>query len=235
MQNARVLALVTSAARYEKVGYRTGLWLGELTHVHDALAEAGHQMDVVSVRGGQVPLDPVSLLPPVLRMGGTEKRYADPGYMRQLDATRAASEVTADDYDAIFLAGGHGTMFDFRDPTVTRLVSDFAGQGKAVSAVCHGPVGLLDATGADGSPLLSGRSVTGFSWAEEKAAFRGDAVPFNLQDELSQRAGNYSKAPVPMAKKVVVDGPLITGQNPTSAKGVGEALVEALDAAPEHV
>lgn len=229
-RKARVLALVTSAYRYEKTGQRTGLWLGELTHVYDVLTKAGHRVDVVSVAGGVVPLDPVSLMPPVLKLGKTDKRYQDPEFMALLDHTPSVVDVDADDYDAIFLAGGHGAMFDFDDPEVAALVADFADDGKIVAAVCHGLAGLLDVRVADGSRLLDGREVTGFSWAEEKAAARADAVPFRLQDALKKRAKKYSKAALPMGKKVVVDGALITGQNPMSATGVGEAMVKALKA-----
>lgn len=226
--HAKVLALVTTADRYLKTGHRTGLWLGELTHVYDVLTKAGHEVDIVSVSGGTVPLDPVSLMPPMLALGDTDKRYEDPVFMSLLDNTRSIAEANPDDYDTIFLAGGHGTMFDFVDQSVADLVARFADGGKPVAAVCHGPVGLLDVRLADGSALLAGRKVTGFSWAEEKAAGRAEAVPFSLQEQLSEAAGSYVKALVPMGKKVVVDDNLITGQNPTSAAGVGEALVKAL-------
>lgn len=225
---ARILALVTSADRYLKTGYRTGLWLGELTHVYDVLIRAGHRVDIVSVSGGTVPIDPVSLMPPVLKLGATDKRYEDPAFMALLDDTDAIADVDPDAYDAIFLAGGHGAMFDFVDSEVAELVASFADAGKVVAAVCHGPAGLLDVPLADGTTLLQGRKVTGFSWAEEKAAGRADAVPFNLGKQLKAEAGRYTKARVPMMKKVVVDGDLITGQNPTSATGVGEAMVKAL-------
>ncbi|MDN5570207.1 MAG: type 1 glutamine amidotransferase domain-containing protein [Propionibacteriaceae bacterium] len=225
---ARILALVTSADRYLKTGQRTGLWLGELTHVYDVLTKAGHRVDIVSVSGGTVPLDPMSLMPPVLKLGATDKRYEDPRFMALLDDTDAIDDVDPDDYDAIFLAGGHGAMFDFVDFGVAELVAAFADEGKVVAAVCHGPAGLLDVQLAHGTTLLAGRKVTGFSWVEEKAAARAKAVPFNLQKQLKAEAGRYVKARLPMAKKVVVDGNLITGQNPTSATGVGEAMVKAL-------
>ncbi|MGO4956143.1 type 1 glutamine amidotransferase domain-containing protein [Luteococcus sp. Sow4_B9] len=223
----RVLAVVTSAGEYQKVGYRTGLWLGELTHFHDVATKAGHEVDIVSIDGGNVPLDPESLTAPMLLMGGTGKHYEDREYMNLLQDTRSVRQVSADDYDAIYLTGGHGTMFDFDDPHLASLVADFWQEGKVVSAVCHGPCGLLEVE-IDGIPLLQGRKVTGFSAAEEKLAKRDDAVPFSLQDELKARGAKYTKALRPMAEKVVVDGKLVTGQNPMSATAVGKAVVDLL-------
>jgi len=225
---SKILALVTSTDRYLTTGHRTGLWLGELTHVYDVLTEAGHDVDIVSVDGGTVPIDPVSLMPPILKLGDTDKRYEDPVWMGLLDDTDSIDGVDPAEYDAIFLAGGHGAMFDFVDQEVADLVATFADDGKIVAAVCHRPAGLLDVRLADGRRLLEGRKVTGFSWTEEKAANRDDAVPFNLQEQLTADGAKYTKARMPTAKKVVVDGLLITGQNPMSATGVGEALVKAL-------
>jgi len=224
----RILAVVTSCAEYRDAGYRTGLWLGELTHFWDAVTEQGHQVDVVSIDGGMVPIDPESLGHAVLAMGGTGAHYRNPQFMAMLRNTRSVAQVRASDYDAIYLTGGHGTMFDFDDEHLAGLVADFARQGKVVSAVCHGPAGLLNVS-VDGKSLLRGRKATGFSWTEEKLAKRADAVPFSLQDEMKKRGAKYTKALRPMAEKVVVDGMLVTGQNPTSAKAVGEAVAKLLD------
>lgn len=223
----KILAVSTSAHRYEEAGYRTGLWLGELTHFYDVLVRAGYEVDIASVAGGPVPIDPVSLMPPVLAMGGTDQRYADPTFMALLDQTPALADVNLADYDGIFLAGGHGTMFDFVGGPVSEAVTHFADAGKIVSAVCHGPAGLLGVRLSNGQTLLEGKQVTGFSMAEEKAADRADCVPFHLEERLAAE-GVYDKAAIPMAKHVVVDGNLITGQNPTSAAGVGQAVAEAL-------
>ncbi|WP_234948692.1 type 1 glutamine amidotransferase domain-containing protein [Corynebacterium sp. CNCTC7651] len=119
-------------------------------------------------------------------------------------------------------------MFDFDSEDLSRAVAHFADAGKIVSGVCHGPCGLLGVTLADGSSLLAGKKVTGYSWAEEKLARRAEEVPFSLEERLEAEAGEYSTATVPMTKHVVVDGNLVTGQNPMSASGVGEAVVELL-------
>jgi len=204
------------------------MWLGEFTHFYDVLTAASHEVTLASVDGGAVPIDPVSLKTPVIQMGGTNKRYEDPEFMSLLDDTPAITDVTLDDYAGIFLIGGHGTMFDFAGDEVKKAVAYFADNDKIVSAVCHGPCGLLDVTLANGSKLLDDRTVTSYSWTEEKLANRTDEVPFSLEDKLREQADEYTTAKIPMTKHVVVDGNLITGQNPTSAAGVGEAVLKVV-------
>lgn len=235
--NRRILIIATSADEYEKVGYRTGLWLGELTHFWDVAEEAGYAMDIASPKGGKVPIDPESLLVSGLATavgleGAMSERYKDRAFMDRLTDVKRIADVNANDYDAIYLTGGHGTMFDFvRNGELSRLIADFHYEGKVVAAVCHGPCGLLDVRLGDGSKLLSGRKVTGFSWREEEMAKRDDAVPFSLEHALAEEGAKFEKAAIPFASHVVRDGLLITGQNPSSAKPVGEAVVEALQAA----
>lgn len=223
MGSMKILALSTSVHRYETSGLRTGMWLGEFTHFYDVLTKAGHEVDLASVAGGNVPIDPVSLKTPVIQMGGTNKRYEDSEFMSLLDDTPAITEVDLDTYDGIYLIGGHGAMYDFPTEPVTSAVDHFAAAGKIVSAVCHGPCGLL------GTSLIDAHRLTGYSWAEEKLAQRTEEVPYSLEDRLAEQAAEYSTAKIPMTKHVIVDGNLVTGQNPMSATGVGEAVVELLE------
>lgn len=224
-----ILIIVTSVGEYQKVGFRTGLWLGELTHFWDVAEEAGFDLTIASIDGGDVPIDPESLSHDFLADLGTEKRYADRKYMNLLKGTNSVSEVNVADYDAIYLTGGHGVMFDFpQSPELAKLIADFYESGKVVSAVCHGPTGLLNVKLANGDHLVKDKNVTGFTWKEEELAQRGEAVPFNLQEELASRGAKYSLADEPFAPYVVEDGRLITGQNPGSAKGVAEAVVNQL-------
>ena len=186
-----------------------------------------------------MPLDPQSLMMPEMghnsRLGGdVTNHYRDKQFMDQLNRTLPLSEVSAADYDGIYLAGGHGTMWDFRSPELGRLLTEFYERGKYVSSVCHGPVGFLEAKLSDGRWLVHDKDLTAFSWAEEKADNRDDVVPFNLEEELKARGARYSKAVVPLGKHVVEDGLLITGQNPASARGVGEAVARRLrETAPQ--
>lgn len=232
-RTGKILIVVTNVDQYDNVGFRTGLWLGELTHFWDAVEEQGFESHIASPSGGWVPLDPQGLMMPEMghnsRLGGdVTSRYRDKQFMDRLDRTLRLVEVDAADYDAIYLAGGHGTMWDFRSPELGRLLVDFYESGKIVSAVCHGPVGFMEARLSDGSWLVQDKDLTAFSWAEEQADNRDDIVPFNLEQELKARGARYTKALVPFGKHVVEDGRLITGQNPASARGVGEAVAQAL-------
>lgn len=234
MATRRILIIVTNAGQFEKLGFRTGLWLGELVEFWDVAEKAGYQMDVASPSGGHVPIDPESLLltgmgNAVGLKGSVSKRYEDRTFMDRLDTTLKVSEADANDYDAIYLTGGHGVMFDFPNSTVlAELIRTFYESGNVVSAVCHGPCGLLEVKLDNGDYLVSGKHVTGFSWNEEIGAKRQHAVPFNLEEELRKRGARYSKSLVPFKAHVVEDGRLITGQNPASPKGVGEAVVNTL-------
>jgi putative intracellular protease/amidase len=239
MQNktGKLLAVVTSAGEYEKVGFRTGLWLGELTHFLDVVEEAGFQVDIASPQGGYTPIDPESLLPTELKAalglkGDVHKRYEDRAFMDRLKTTLKLSDIDPSGYDGIYMTGGHGVMFDFPE-ALARLTAEFHQQGKIVSAVCHGPCGLLEVKTGAGAYLLQGKKVTGFSWTEEKAAKRDLAVPYNLEQRLQERGGIYEKSSIPFKSHVVEDGLLITGQNPASATGVAEAVVHSLK--PTHV
>ena len=225
----KILVIVTNAGEYEKVGMRTGLWLGELTHFWDFAEEAGFSMDIASPSGGRIPLDPESLVHEVLSELGTEKRYRDRRYMDLLENTKKVANVNVEDYDAIYLTGGHGTMFDFRQSkALETLMARFYETGRIVSTVCHGATGLLNVNLSNGEPLIKGKKVTGFSWPEEIIAKRDDSVPFNLEEELKKLGADYSKAGKPFEVHVIEDGRLITGQNPGSARAVAEAVIRRL-------
>ena len=235
---SKILIVVTSVDEYQKVGYRTGLWLGELTHFFDVTEEAGHLMDIASPKGGVVPIDSESLL--ISEVGealglhtAVLKRYEDRQFMNLLRHSLAVSDISHQSYDAIYLTGGHGVMFDFREEPLPALIREFYETGKLVSAVCHGPCGLLDVKLTNGEMLLANKKATGFSWQEEIAAKRDHAVPYSLEESMKARGADYSKAALPFGTHVVEDGNLITGQNPGSAKAVGEAVVKRLQAVKE--
>jgi putative intracellular protease/amidase len=236
MSTNRILIIVTNVGEYESVGYRTGLWLGELTHFWDVAEEAGLRMEIASPAGGYVPIDPESLILQEAGHalgvgGGVHKRYEDRAFMDLLVDTMNVEDADAADYDAIYMTGGHGVCFDFANSQpLADLTARCYESGKIVSAVCHGPAGLLEVRLSNGEYLVAGKKVTGFSSVEEKLAKRDQAVPYDLEEELKNRGANYSKSLVPFKSYVVEDGLLITGQNPASAHGVGVAVVKALAA-----
>ena len=229
----KILTVVTTVGEYEKVGYRTGLWLGELTHFWDVAEEAGFRLDVASPAGGYVPIDPESLmlqeLGHAVGLGGpVHKRYEDRAFMNRLVNTMKVADAAPATYDAIYLTGGHGVCFDFPKSTaLAERIAEFYAAGKVVSAVCHGPAGLLEAK-VRGEYLVKGKDVTGFSWTEEELAKREKAVPFSLEEELKKRGAKYGKSIVPFKSHVIEDGLLVTGQNPASAAAVGEAVIKKL-------
>jgi putative intracellular protease/amidase len=224
----KILVLVTNTNTYHSKPISTGLWLGELTHFLDIALENGYEVEIISPKGGNVPIDPESL-----KFFVTDKsinQYADnESFMSQLGYSKSIEYVNISDYDAIYLTGGHGTMYDFvGNETLNNLIKDFYENGKVVSAVCHGVCGLLDVKLSDGKYLIQGKNTTGYSWFEETLAFRKGAVQFNLEEKMIERGTKYSNAFIPLTSHIQIDGRLITGQNPFSTKAVAEAVMNKL-------
>ena len=152
----KVLAVVTSD-HTELNGKRTGLWLSELTHFLDVVAKAGLAYDIASPQGGKVPLDEKSTTESQLRDPVNVRFLANAGFAAQLEQSLHGAEVDPSGYVAIYLSGGHGTMFDFRQSKdVHRLVTAFWSHGQFVAGVCHGVAGLVGATDAKGERLVKG-------------------------------------------------------------------------------
>ncbi len=236
MSNVKILVVVTNSDEFRKSGWRTGLWFSELTHFWDVAEEAGYAMDIASPSGGKIPIDPESLMVSEMATafgleGPVSKHYGDRAFMDRLENTMKVSDAKVTEYAAIYLAGGHGALFDFAESRdLAELVADFYEANKIVSAVCHGPGGLLNVRLGGGDYLIAGKKLTGFSWTEEKGVKRDEAVPYSLEDRLRNVGAEYSKALVPFTSHVVEDGRLITGQNPGSAHAVGVAVVKRLQA-----
>jgi putative intracellular protease/amidase len=221
----KALIVVTSHSKLGSTGKKTGYYFPEAAHPYWELTQQSIQVDFASPRGGKAPMDPASLdlTDPVNKV-----LYADKSFSQKLDNTMKLSDVDASQYSAIVFAGGHGTMWDFRtSETVKKISAAIYDKGGVVAAVCHGPAALVDVRLADGSFLVDGKSVTGFTNEEEEAAGLTRVMPFLLEDALRARGGKFEEAPM-WQKKVVVDGRLITGQNPASAAGVGQAVADQL-------
>lgn len=224
----KILIIVTNVAMYESGNFPTGLWLSELTHMYHSAKEQGYEVTIASPKGGNIPLDPESLKPMLIdKLSKEYQRNED--FMKLLQNTKSLSEVAGQEFDVVYLAGGHGTMYDFpNDTTLQNIIKEQYESNKIVAAVCHGVSGLLNVTLSDGEYLIKDKTVTGFNWFEESLAKRKKEVPFNLEAELKKRTSNYKKAFIPMTSKVVVDGNLITGQNPFSSKEIAKVVMQQL-------
>ncbi len=229
MNNKRALILVTNHSDFQKPGADpTGLWLSELTHFYDVFEAAGVAMDIVSPKGGKIPVDSRSLGRMVLDKH-TKERHEDPNFMKLLSNTRALADVDPSDYDVLFFAGGHGAMWDLADdPNLQTVTRDMYEAGKIVSAVCHGVAALQNVKLSSGKYLVDGKRGTGFSYFDEGIAGVKKLVPYNMEKRLKDRGLKYSKAFIPLGRHTVVDGNLVTGQNPNSATETAEKTLDLL-------
>lgn len=219
----RVLVVMTSHDALGTTGKKTGAFAAEVAHPVDVFVRHGYTVDFASIRGGVVPLDGVET-----DDASVKAFLADATLQARLHTSRAVAEVVAaaPHYDAVFLAGGHGTMWDFADDAALQaLVARTYEQGGVVGAVCHGPSGLVNVKLANGAYLVAGKRVAAFTNDEERAVGLSEVVPFLLADALTAKGALHQPAALWQAQ-VVVDGRLVTGQNPASAAGVAEAMVE---------
>ncbi|MEL7138693.1 MAG: type 1 glutamine amidotransferase domain-containing protein [Pseudomonadota bacterium] len=229
MTQTKILITATSADRMTS-GEATGIWLEELTTPYYAFSDAGAEVTLASIKGGAIPLDQRSLAPKGENDASVERYLDDPAFQQAVAQSLPLTEVAglAASFDALFLPGGHGTMFDYPDSAeLTELIEGFDRAGKVVSAVCHGPAGLVAAKSTDGTPLVAGRSVAAFSDSEEHAVGLQDAVPFLLESRLRELGAVIAPAPDFQAY-AVRDGNLVTGQNPASAEKTAALVMEAL-------
>ncbi|WP_299962253.1 type 1 glutamine amidotransferase domain-containing protein [uncultured Roseobacter sp.] len=225
----QILIVLTSHTRLGDTGNPTGFYFEELAAPYWSLVDAGHEVTIASIKGGAAVHDPGSLPDdPSERAAPVQRFLDDAAAMAKLADTPAIDTVEASDFDAIFLPGGHGTVWDYPDNVaLAQAIGQIYAAGGIVGAVCHGPAGLVNATRADGEPLVKGLRVAGFTDAEEAAVELTDVVPFLLESRLRALGAVFEPAPN-FTSHAVRDGQLITGQNPQSSEAVGTHLVEAL-------
>lgn len=222
-----ILIVLTSHDTLGSTGRKTGFWLEELAAPYYALKEAGARLVLASPQGGQPPLDPKSN-EPAFQTEQTRRFEADAAATAELANTVRLDSVSHDDFDAVFYPGGHGPLWDLaEDAHSIALIESFVAAGKPVALVCHAPGVLRHVKNADGTPLVQGRKVTGFANSEEAAVELTDIVPFLVEDELKAKGAMYSRGD-DWAPHVVVDGLLITGQNPASSEAAANALLTRL-------
>lgn len=227
--SVKILIITTSHAVLGESGEPTGLWLEELTTPYYAFVDGGAEVTIASLAGGTVPVDPRSLKAHGENDVSVERYLAD---RRLLDVVRDTPPFTQEmvaGYDAIFLPGGHGTMWDYpHSATLAQAIAQFVEAGKVVAAVCHGPAALVGARNRDGTPIVSGRLIAAFTDSEERAAGLDEVVPFSLEARLRALGANYRAGP-DFAPFALRDGNLVTGQNPASAREVARLTLEAVN------
>jgi putative intracellular protease/amidase len=223
----KILMILTSHDQLGNTGKKTGFWLEEFAAPYYVFKDAGVDITVASPKGGQPPLDPKSDEPD-FQTAATDRFKKDPAAQKVLAASHRLAEMSEKNFDAIFYPGGHGPMWDLvNDKNSIALIEATYAAGKPVAAVCHAPGVFRDVKGPDGQPFVKGKQVTGFTNTEEEAVQLTNIVPFLVEDSLKQAGGNFSKGP-DWQPYVLVDGKLITGQNPASSTAAAEKLLQVL-------
>jgi putative intracellular protease/amidase len=224
MKSIKVLFVTTSHDKMGDTGDKTGVWLEELAAPYYVFKEAGADITVASPKGGQVPLDPKSLSI-ILATRSTKRFLKDIEAMDFLAHSMVLSAINADDFDVVFLSGGHGPLWDLANNEILKqLLEAFHRNGKPIGAVCHGVVGMVSLQNEKGEPLVKGKQLTGFSNSEEETASLTSLVPFLLETKLLSLGALYSKGP-DYVSHVVTEGNIFTGQNPASSEEVAKRMV----------
>ena len=223
----KILMVLTSHDQLGETGKKTGFWLEEFASPYYVFKDAKAEVTLASPNGGQPPLDPKSDEPD-FQTEATKRFKGDVDAQAALANTLRLSDISSENYDAVFYPGGHGPLWDLaEDRSSIALIESMYASGKPVAAVCHASAVLNHAKTSDGLPLVEGRSVTGFSNTEEDAVQLSEIVPFLVEDELKARGANYSKAD-DWHPYAITDGNLITGQNPASSDLVAKAVLEKI-------
>lgn len=228
MKDKKILIVVTGTSRFAGGYPGTGLWLSEFTHIYNKAKTRGFKITAASPKGGPTPIDPVSLKP--MFLDKLSKSYwRSPEFRVMLQCTPSLDEVAGEQYDCIYLAGGHGAMYDFpNNAALQEIIRRHYEDNLLVTAICHGVCGLVNVRLSNGEYLVKGKKLTGFSWFEEILAARARVAPFNLEAALKRRGAEYHKAIIPLTPEVIVDGNLITGQDPFSVKETATTVMKCL-------
>ncbi|WP_417828749.1 type 1 glutamine amidotransferase domain-containing protein [Thalassospira sp.] len=225
----RILMIMTSHDKMGDTGHKTGIWLEEFAAPYYRFLDAGADITLASPQGGQPPLDPNSEAADALT-DATERFEKDANAQKVFANTVTLDDLKTDDFDALFYPGGHGPLWDLAsDAKSIALIEAFIAQNKPVAAVCHGPAALVNAKDTDGQPLVSGKKVTGFTNEEEKAVGLEKVVPLSIEDEFKKHGGMFERGDA-WASFAVVDGKLVTGQNPASSEATADAVLRLLSA-----
>jgi putative intracellular protease/amidase len=229
----KILMVLTSHDQLGNTGRKTGFWLEEFAAPYFVFRDAGVELKLASPKGGQPPIDPKSDLPEN-QTPAMARFKDDPAAQEALANTRKLADMKAIDFDTIFYVGGHGPMWDLvNNPVSIALIESFYNSGKPVAAVCHSSAVFHRVT-YQGAPLVKGKRVTGFANSEEEAVHLTKVVPFLVEEELKRVGGLYEQAP-DWQSFAIVDGRLVTGQNPASSTAAALALLELVEQMAEPV
>jgi putative intracellular protease/amidase len=229
MKTLMILFIVTSNAVMAPSDEPTGVWLEELTTPYYEFVDAGYEVKIASVSGGDIPIDARSTSEDAMKEDSVQRYLKDDVLQAALKSTPSATDVDAAQYSAVFFPGGHGTMWDYpNNPVLADIIETTLNDGRVVASVCHGPAVLVGVKGADGEALVKGKRIAAFTDSEEAAVGLTDAVPFLLETRLRELGAEIVKVDdfQPLS---VVDGNLVTGQNPASAKPVAQDVMEILE------
>jgi putative intracellular protease/amidase len=222
-----ILMVLTSHAELGTSGKKTGFWLEEFAAPYYVFKDAGASITLASPLGGQPPLDPKSDEPDA-QTDATRRFKGDSAAQQALAHTERLATMRIDTFDAVFYPGGHGPLWDLAtDAASIRLIEQAMAAGKTVAAVCHAPAVLQDVKDSHGAAMVKGKKVSGFTNSEEEAVGLTHVVPFLVENMLKEKGGMYSKGP-DFQPYVLVDGTLITGQNPASSAPAAEAVLKQL-------
>jgi putative intracellular protease/amidase len=223
----KILMILTSHSALENTTHTTGLWLGEFTDPYYEFIDKDYEVTLVSPKGGVIPIDPMSTL--TENITESNRRFQeDTDLKSKLNSTIKLSDVNASDFDALFIPGGHGPLWDLAtDDLCGNLIVEFLSSGKPVAAVCHGPAALIKAFEIR-PDILRGRRMTGFTNLEETMVFRSDNIPYKLETRLEELGADFDSALIPFTSHIEVDGILVTGQNPASAGPTAKALIDII-------
>jgi putative intracellular protease/amidase len=222
-----ILFVLTSHDKVGDTGKKTGFWVEEFANPYYTLLDKGAVITIATPKGGAAPIDPSSDSPDAATEA-TERFNKDAEAKERIANTKVLADMNPDDFDAVFYPGGHGPLWDLaNDATSIALIEKFNAQQKPIAFVCHAPAALKSVKNTDGTPLVKGKKVTGFTNTEEAAVGLTEVVPFLVEDMMNENGAIYSKKD-DWAAYAIQDGNLITGQNPASSELVAEKLLESL-------
>ena len=222
MNTRQSILIIVTGVSETTAGEATGLWLEEFALPYTEFRRTGFNVSVASINGGKAPVDPRSKPAPEQQEAWAEASQA-------LENTIPLAAIDPADFNAVFIPGGHGTMFDFpNSEDLGKVLRDFAQQNKVIAAMCHGPASLVGVTLEDGTPLVAGKTVTSFTNEEESAAGFSEKMPFLLESRLREQGANFV-GEANWSNHVQIDGKLITGQNPQSSRSTALAVIDALN------